>query len=170
MRIILLAAMTLDGFIGRDSAHYPDWTEKADMRFFVERTKQAGVVIMGATTFATINRPLPGRKVYVLSRDETKRPDIEQHNNVFLWTDTPRALVAHLAKGGQDEAVLAGGTQIYSAFARENLIDEMIVSIAPVLFGSGLRVFEAGIMPTVRLDETVRFGDNSVRLHYTVLP
>lgn len=70
MKIILIAAISVDGKI----AEHPDqisldWTSKEDTKFFVEKTKEAGVVVMGARTFATIGKPLKGRRVIVLTRE-----------------------------------------------------------------------------------------------------
>lgn len=42
MHVILMVAITVDGKIARSADHYPDWTGKADKRFYVEVTKKAG--------------------------------------------------------------------------------------------------------------------------------
>ncbi len=54
MKVSLLAAITADGFIGRDATHLADWTGKEDKKMFIELTKEAGTIVMGSRTFATI--------------------------------------------------------------------------------------------------------------------
>jgi dihydrofolate reductase len=58
MKTVIVAAITADGFIGRTSDHLADWTGKADKKLFVQVTKEAGAMVMGSRTFATIGGPL----------------------------------------------------------------------------------------------------------------
>lgn len=69
MKVILVAALTVDGKIGLTSDHFPDWTEPADKKLFMSVSKKAGVIIMGSKTFDTFGTPLPGRKHVVLTRN-----------------------------------------------------------------------------------------------------
>jgi len=68
MKVTLLMALTADGLIGKDDAHLTDWTATEDKKLFKSFTQKAGVVIMGSKTFETLDRPLPGRKVIILTR------------------------------------------------------------------------------------------------------
>jgi dihydrofolate reductase len=56
MKVTLIMAMTADGKIARHNRHFPNWTGRADKRMFKQLTTQAGVVIMGSGTFATIGK------------------------------------------------------------------------------------------------------------------
>ena len=57
MQIFLIAAMTADGYIAENDADVSTrWTSEADSQWFRERTKQAGVMIMGRKTYETIAR------------------------------------------------------------------------------------------------------------------
>ena len=47
MKVILLAALTLDGKLARNSAHFVDWTSREDKKLFFQTTKRAGVLIIG---------------------------------------------------------------------------------------------------------------------------
>ena len=62
MKVILLMALTVDGMIARSPEEFPDWTGTEDKRMFKKTTLEAGVLIMGAKTYDTIGRPLPGRR------------------------------------------------------------------------------------------------------------
>ena len=74
MKVILIMAQTADGKIARASDELVDWTSKEDKRFFIDKTKEAGVMVMGSNTYRTIWRPLPGRLNVVL----TSHPEAEK--------------------------------------------------------------------------------------------
>ena len=56
IKVFIIAAISADGFIAKDTNHPAMWTSKADKKRFIELTKRAGVVIMGATTFKTLEK------------------------------------------------------------------------------------------------------------------
>ena len=166
IKTILLMAQTLDGKIAKDSDHFPDWTGKADKRLFVEITKAAGALIMGSKTFDTIGKPLPGRKNIVMTRDPRR---ISTWDNLVYTNLTPQALLAELESEGYREVVLAGGTRINSIFLRAGLIDELIVTITPMIFGSGIGLFEEGLEVDLVLEEFRPLDEARVCLHYRVV-
>ncbi len=166
MKLTMLMAMTLDGKIGKNPDHFPDWTGKADKKLFVELTRKAGVVIMGSKTFDTIGIPLPGRKNIILTRDKSRKSEWDN----LLFTDaSPKEIVANLEKEGFSEAILAGGAKINSLFAEENLIDEIIVTISPKIFGTGMSLFSSELSLELELKEMKQSDRNLVFLKYNVL-
>jgi dihydrofolate reductase len=165
MKVILLMAMTLDGRIGRDSQHFPDWTGKEDKRLFVEISRRAGVIVMGSKTYDTLDAPLPGRKNIVMTRRQRHSTD---HNLVYT-AQRPREIVASLEKEGYQEVVLAGGAQINSLFAADQMIDEIILTISPLVFGCGPSLFSTEIALDLELLEMRQLSPQLVMLHYRVL-
>jgi dihydrofolate reductase len=163
MKLTLLMAQTVDGKIARDSDHFPDWTASADKRFFAARTREAGVIIMGSKTFDTLGKPLSGRKNVVLTRSAKR---VSRPPDLVFTADPPARLLAKLAAEGYREAILAGGARINSLFAAENLIDELIVTISPHLFGSGLSLFDTPLDLHLRLLEVRHLDEDLILLHY----
>jgi dihydrofolate reductase len=166
MKVILLMAQTLDGKIGRNSGHFPDWTGKEDKRLFVRITKAAGVLIMGSKTYDTIGGPLPGRKNVVLTRDESRRSDSPE---LVFTGKPPRAVLADLQAEGYTTVVLAGGTVVNTLFAREELIDEIMLTICPLFFGSGIGLFSGEVPLKLRLLSTEFLGSDAILAHYEVV-
>jgi dihydrofolate reductase len=166
MKVILLMAQTLDGKIGRNSGHFPDWTGKEDKRLFVRITKAAGVLIMGSKTYDTIGGPLPGRKNVVLTRDESRRSDSPE---LVFTGKPPRAVLADLQAEGYTTVVLAGGTVVNTLFAREGLIDEIMLTICPLFFGSGIGLFSGEVPLKLRLLSTEFLGSDAILAHYEVV-
>lgn len=166
MKVTLLMAITLDGKIAQSSDHFPDWTGKADKKYFMERTKQAGCLIMGRATYDTIGKPLPGRKNVVMTRS----PRESEHDlSVLEFTNqAPATLLQQLKKDGFKEVILAGGGQINTLFAQAGLIDEIILTISPLVFGSGLSLFNEAVSLSLKLEELTTLDENLVLVRYQV--
>jgi len=117
MKIIILVATSLDGFIAEKAKQIStDWTSKQDKDFFKQKTTEAGVVIFGRGTFETINRPLKDRRLIIMSRSESSLdiPGIE-------WTkERPVEIIGRLKREGVEQVVIGGGAQIYSLFLQDN--------------------------------------------------
>ncbi len=164
MKVILLMALTLDGKIGKDSDHFPDWTGKEDKKLFVEITKRAGCLIMGSKTFQTIGRPLPKRKNIIMTRS----PKESEWDNLEFTDKKTTEILEQLETEGYEEVILAGGAQINTLFAQENLIDEVIVTISPLIFGSGIGLFGDEIQMNLELLNLEQKGENLIVAHYKV--
>jgi len=167
MKLTLLMALTADGKIGKDANHFPDWSGKEDKKRFKKISLDAGVVIMGSATYDTIGRPLPGRKNVVLTR---KTDRCSNQGNLVYTNHNPSEILEELASEGFEDALLIGGAQINFLFARENLIDEMILTYCPKIFGTGLAVFSEEIMMDLRLVSLEKLDENVFWAHYKVLP
>lgn len=164
MKVILIAAVTADGFIAKTAEHAADWSSGADKSHFVKVTKAAGVIIMGATTFKTIGRALPGRRNIVLSRSSKSI-----HPEVETTSEAPKALLERLATEGHDSVCIIGGSQIYSLFMAAGLVSELMLTVEPLVFGKGISLFNAPLETQLELLNSQRLGDNSVMLHYQVI-
>ncbi len=165
MKVTLLMAVTLDGRIGRTADHFVDWAGKEDRKIFVEITRRAGVVIMGSKTFDTIGKPLPGRRNVILTRNKGRKSSWE---NLVFTDKEPRNILSGLEKEGFSEAVLAGGAKINSLFAKEGLIDEIVVTISPLIFGQGFSLFDEYISMNLNLEQVERLGENAIYAMYKV--
>lgn len=166
MHTFLIAALTADGFIAKDkNQNSTRWTSKEDANFFSEKTKEAGVVVMGRTTFETINRPLPGRKIYVY----TSRPlSGFLPEEVEATKLSPAELIAKIGSEGYTKVAICGGAKVYTQFMQEDLIDTIYLTIEPVLFGAGVRLFDQEIMAKIRLKNRLLLSDQTTVLEYEV--
>ena len=114
MICFISAALTTDGFIGKDSAHAASWTSKEDKKRFIEITKRAGVVVMGLNTYRTLGKPLKDRLNVVYSPEKLTGADAIA--GVETTTKAPADLLADLADRGYKEVAICGGSQIYTMF------------------------------------------------------
>lgn len=167
MKITCLMAQTLDGRIAKDADHFPDWTEKADKKFFMETTKAAGVMVFGRTTFETLPGVLPGRLHIVMSR---KAGDWDEREpNVVFTNKTPSQITTKLKELTYQHIIVAGGAITNSLWIEAGLIDELLVTISPVLFGEGIGVFKEGVEINLELTELDRIGENTLVAKYAVI-
>jgi dihydrofolate reductase len=139
VKVILLAVVTLDGKIARNEHHYVSWSSKEDKRIFVATTKQAGVMILGHNTFQTFPSLLPGRLHIVLTSQPEGKANIP--GKVEYTDRSPEEIVVDLEARGYTEAVVAGGGQVNALFLKAGLIDEIRLTVEPLIFGSGLDLF-----------------------------
>jgi dihydrofolate reductase len=168
MKIILMAAATLDGKIARHNSHFVDWSSREDKKLFFQTSKRAGVVILGNSTFKTFPSPLPGRLHVILTRTLEGKQSVP--GSIEYTSDPPQQIVASLEARGYTEAVLTGGAQINALFLQAGLIDEIWLTVEPLVFGKGINLFLGGefdlrvtLLSVVRLNE-----GGSVLLKYGV--
>jgi dihydrofolate reductase len=101
----LVAAVGREGAIGRAGAL--PWHAPEDLAHF-KRLTTGHRVIVGATTWASIGRVLPGRHFVVVSRRRLDLPE-----GVVLTSDPDEALA--VARAADPAPLLAGGAQLYEA-------------------------------------------------------
>ncbi len=163
IRAFIIAAQTLDGFIARHPDEPATWTSGADKKFFVARTKKAGVVVMGARTFATIGRALPGRLTIVYSHSNNHHyPDVEK------TTKPPTELLADLEARGFTEVAICGGASIYTLFMKSGLVDTIYLTIEPRFFGQGLHLFNEPLDCQLKLINSQALDASVLLLEYQV--
>ncbi|MEH3146662.1 MAG: dihydrofolate reductase [Methylobacterium frigidaeris] len=100
--ISIIVAVAENGVIGRDNALV--WRLRSDLRRFRSLT-MGKPVIMGRRTWDAIGRPLPGRRVIVMTRDRGwSSLDVV---TAVSWDDALRQA------GDVSEVMIAGGSEIY---------------------------------------------------------
>jgi dihydrofolate reductase len=161
MKIFLIAALSADGFIAKNENHPAFWTSKEDKQRFVELTKQAGVVVMGSTTYKTLPRPLKDRVNIVYSRTQ-------KFEGVEMTQLPARDLIMELENRGFKEVAILGGSHVYNMFMQAGLIDTLYLTIEPVLFGTGVRLFTEETLKHLKLVNSSVTEGGSVMLEYKV--
>ncbi len=169
MHIFIIAAVSADGFIACDSTQKStNWTSREDLVFFSERTKQAGACVMGATTFATIGRPLPGRVIYVLTNDPTK---FSEFNSAVVRpvSLSPAELSKQVVADGFSELAVCGGASVYAQYLEAGVVDELFLTYEPIIFGKGISLFATQLEQKLQLTELRKLNDNAVLHKYKVV-
>jgi len=118
LKIILICATTLDGYIARHSNEITNWTK--DLKLFKNQT-MGYPVIMGSNTFKTLQNELTGRNVIVFHRN-----------------DNPYTIIKEL-KTTYKRIFIAGGGKTNERFME--YITDMYITPHPVMFGTGIKLF-----------------------------
>ena len=161
-KAFIIAAISADGYIAKDKNHPAFWTSKEDKQRFVELTKRAGVVIMGSTTFKTLPRPLKERVNIVYSRTQ-------KFEGVEVTQKDPRALLEELGSRGFKEVAICGGSDIYTMFMQEKLVDTIYLTVEPILFGSGIKLFNREMLEHLKLISSSVAPNGALLLEYSVV-
>lgn len=161
-RVFLIASITADGFIAKNAEQFADWSSKEDKKLFVQLTKQAGVMVMGNTTYKLFPKPLPHRKHIVYTRDTTQNAP----ESVSFTNASPAQLIKSLAQEGYEEIAIIGGQKIYDMFLQAGLIDELYLVVEPLLFGQGVQFTQSTMDQKMKLLESKNLNENTVMLHY----
>jgi|SRR5947207_5103443 len=168
MKITLVMVTTIDGKIARNDHQFVDWSSKEDKRLFYRLTRKAGVVIMGHNTFETFSPPLPGRLHIVMTSTTEDKTNIP--GQVEYTSASPEEIVADLQARGYEEAALTGGALVNALFLKAGLIDEISLTIEPLIFGSGLDLFRgADFDVRARLVQVEKLNDaGAIHLLYSL--
>jgi dihydrofolate reductase len=122
MEISVIAAMGVNREIGKDNDLM--WHLPNDMKFFKETTK-GHHIIMGPTHYESIPlafRPFKNRVNIILSRDKDyDAPDC------VVFDELSRAL-GFAREGGETEAFIIGGEQIYAWALREGFVQHIYLT------------------------------------------
>ncbi len=169
MKIVIVMAQTLDGKIARDAKHCADWTSTEDKKSFAAESKKHGVIIMGSTTFDTIGRPLPGRLNIILTRDPKRYKDKAQPGLLEFIKGTPAEIVQLLESRGFTSAALGGGSKTNAAFLKAGLVDELLITIEPKIFGGGVAITEGETLDlNLELLELNKLNDHTIQFRYKI--
>jgi dihydrofolate reductase len=148
----VFVATSLDGFIARTDGRI-DWLEEASAAMpsgedcgYADFLAGIDVLVIRRLTFeqalAFPAWPYGDRSVVVLSRTMAMLPE-GLPSSVRLSSAAPPALVAELAAQGLGRVYVDGG-QVIGAFLAAGLVDEITVTVVPVLLGGGRALFAPG--------------------------
>lgn len=150
MKKVLIVAVSLDGYIAQSREQVSTaWTSREDRVWFGKISRQIGVLAMGAPTYATIGRPLPGRQIIVMGEvgDNTDLPELTEFQlgeaPVYRSCDRgPQEICDFLQTKGLPQIAICGGARVYHSFLQAGLVDELYVTIEPVFLGGGIKLTE----------------------------
>ncbi|MFA6554586.1 MAG: dihydrofolate reductase family protein [Candidatus Paceibacterota bacterium] len=164
MKTFIISALTADGFIAKNQTHAAMWTSKEDKKRFVEITKRAGVMVMGLNTWQTLGKPLKDRLNVVYSPTE-----IPTMPGMEITALPPTELLKSLEARGFKEVAICGGTTIYNMFMKAGLVSKLYLTIEPVLFGEGMKLFKEDLDFKLKLLNCEKTEGGTLLLEYEIV-
>lgn len=170
-KLISFIATSLDGYIATKSESL-DWlfkVEGEDDNGYSEFYETVDTILMGRKTYdwilnqETEDFPYNNKECFVFSRSVNG----ENKNVKFVNED----IVDFTNKLKNEEGKniwIVGGGELLHPFIKEKLVDEIILTVAPTIIGTGISLFKEGnYQLELSLKGTRRFNQ-FVELHYEV--
>ena len=170
-KIKLYIASSLDGKIaGADgSIQWLDEFNSPDEDYgYKEFLDSIDTTIMGNATYQQIlsfesEFPYKGKRNYVFTRNSELKAD----EHVSYLSQDHLQFVRTLKKESGNDIWLIGGGKVNTFFLTNQLIDELILFIIPVLLGNGIPLFEnTNFLTTLQLVNTKTYNNGVIELKY----
>lgn len=170
-KVILYIATSLDGYIaapGGDLNFLGMVAKEGEDYGYAEFVKTVDTVIMGRKTYDSVlamgyDYPHADKESYIITR--TVRPSI---GNIRFYTGTLKELVLQLKAGPGKNIYCDGGAEVVNMLEQDDLIDEYIISVIPVMLGGGTRLFANGRSEmALELISSRSYPSGLVQLHYS---
>lgn len=181
MKTVYYTATSLDGYIA-DSRNSLDWLfqfEGGGGDDYARFIGGVGAVAMGSTTYEWIlahlvhsdpDRPQPWpyeQPAWVFT--SRSLPTVPGADIRFVQGDVRPVHDQMRAAAGGKNAWIVGGGDLVGQFWDHGLLDELIVTIAPVTLGGGAPLLPRAITtPPLRLVSADRWGEAFAQLRYEV--
>ncbi len=169
-KLILYIATSLDGYIAKpnDDLSFLNRVQKEGEDYgYYNFISSVDTIIMGRKTYDWVMKqvdkfPHSDKETFIITR--TVRP---KKDSITFYTEKLSDLVIELKKRGGKNIFCDGGAQVVHELLKEGLIDEYIISVIPVLLGSGTPLFkENRPEQDLELVSAKHFETGLVQLHY----
>jgi dihydrofolate reductase len=170
--LIIYIATSLDGYIAKpnDDLSFLKLVEKEGENYgYAEFTSTIDTIILGRKTYDWVIKEIGSshydngdRNVYVITR--TKRPNVGKTN---FYTGNLFDLVKRLKSENGKNIYCDGGAEIINELLKNDLIDEFVISVIPVLVGNGTKLFKDN-RPEQELElvSLKSFETGLIQIHY----
>jgi len=171
-KLSLFIATSLDGYIAKpnDDLNFLKTVEKEGEDYgYAEFIANVDTIILGRKTYDYVLKKIDSsyyengqRDVFVITR--TERPT--SGRTTFYNGELPE-LVQRLKSVSGKNIYCDGGAEIINELLKDDLVDEFIISVVPVLVGNGIRLFKDG-RPEQQLElvQAKSFDTGLTQLHY----
>ncbi|PUB11732.1 dihydrofolate reductase family protein [Paenisporosarcina sp. OV554] len=170
-KLVLFIATSLDGYIATKNESL-DWLFKVEGEGdngYSEFYETVDTILMGRRTYdwimnqETEDFPYRNKECYVFSRSVNEdNKDVKFVNeNIVDFTNQLKN------KDGKNIWIVGGGELLHS-FVKEKLVDELILTVAPTLIGTGISLFKEDNYQLDLSLKGIRHFNQFVELHYEV--
>ena len=168
-KVISYVATSLDGYIAKldgDISFLLIVDKEGEDYGYADFLKTIDTIIVGRKTYDKILNmgfQYPNDKnVYVITRNE--RPD---HKRLKFYSGSLKKLVSELKIQQGKNIFCDGGSEIINQLLMDNLINEFIISVIPIILGDGIPLFKNKIPEmNLKLVNCQKFKTGLVQLHY----
>jgi dihydrofolate reductase len=178
---------SIDGFIAQEQNDNLKWGSSEDKQLYKKISTEYGTVIVGKNTYLQMPKvAFKNRETIVVVRnlsdewiseiigdsdimsfDDVKFCNID---NITFIESNPFTIINFLESIGKDKALLVGGGIINNLFLQAKLVNELQITIAPKIFGNGVKIFGNNDLDiNLELFSFEKIATNELVLSYKVL-
>jgi dihydrofolate reductase len=173
-KIKLYIASSLDSFIAGKNGSI-DWLFRDADYGYTEFYNSIDTILVGRKTYEQSlifeEYPYKGKKIYVFTHNAKEQNEKKASNVEYIDKDIPEFVKRLIQQPVSNRDIwLLGGGEIVSLFLNADLVDEIILSIHPIILGKGILLFNnIKKLVKLRLSESIPFESGLVQLHYRIL-
>jgi len=174
MKLTLILASSVDGVTnqGKGEDHHA-WRSKEDELHFNSTRDSAKLIIMGSRTYESARgfmKHETGRLRIVLTKNPDKYDKEKIPGQLEFTNETPKSLLRRLDTLGFESGLLVGGAHTNTQFLKDNLVNELWITIEPYLKGIGINTSVDMVDIHLELLSSVRLNDKgTLLLKYKVI-
>lgn len=176
MNVTAVATISLDGRITPPGGEGTSFSSAETGAHFFSLLNEADAVISGRRTFDVVKQMMlsmmdassgPALSI-VMTRSPAAHDFRSQPEGLEFTSLGARELLDDLERRGIDSVLVAGGAEVYAAFAASHAVDEWIIVVEPVLLGGGTPLLAFVAHQELSLVECRTLNTNTVLLRYRV--
>ncbi|MEO8962253.1 MAG: dihydrofolate reductase family protein [Ginsengibacter sp.] len=139
MKVILVFVATLDGKVTKwGNPRVRDWSSIQDQEYYRQVWKDAQVIVMGSNTYMAEKFPASQDHLLLVMTQHVSKYERYTVEGQIEFTDaTPEEITKQFEKRGIETITVVGGAHVATSFFKEELIDELWLTIEPKIFGTG---------------------------------
>lgn len=170
-KVVVYIATSIDGYIAApndDISWLSIVEEQGEDYGYSEFIKTIDTVIMGRKTYDKVLGLTEefwhkGRKCYVITRSEKQNTE-----NVEFYNGDLLELIKKLKREEGKDIFVDGGAEIINELLRNDFIDELTISIIPIMIGEGVKLFNTGIKLNKKysLEYSKNYNSGLVQIKY----
>jgi dihydrofolate reductase len=138
MKTILIFVSTLDGKITKWGA--PDvklWSSHQDQDYYKKIWHESPLIVMGSNTFNAGSFPSLNQQLIVMTGHPEKYKKLKNSWQIEFTNESPVELINRFTNNGYEQMLVVGGPHVATSFLKEQLIDELWLTLEPKIFGTG---------------------------------
>jgi dihydrofolate reductase len=171
MKTIGIVATSLDGYITKHDSEGATFTSEADQKYFREVLKTFDCSVVGATTFeaskdAILKWSYDGRLRVIWTRNPEKYAQYQQESSLEFSSNSLKSILENLQQRDKRHCAILGGTSVYTECLQQGLMDELWLTLEPLVFGSGKKLAEGILDVGLELVSLEHLSKDTILLKY----
>lgn len=174
MTVTLAMVSSINGKTTMGDLPDQSWASKEDQIHLSKLIGESDAIIMGSNTYEVAKshtKPSPGKLRLILTRNPEKYKSSEVVGQLEFSKEDPESLIKRLEQEGFKSVLLLSGHKLNKLFFEKSLIDKLILTIEPKIFGSGFGILDdSDININLKLLEVEKLNEvGTLLLRYKVI-